>query len=412
MSTLLKEGWESIVRGTMSNEMGNLRRTNQGAKRQPRNLVVLSISAALLYAIVSDASSFADEPSGPKPPPSPREFLPPRYLKPEYQIIEQEGHTVLIRKSGGRASTDPRLASHNVTQYDSFINHPCDPCENPTGRANMSGQITEANSQIIQKRFKLGTQNGHEFKLHVLTDPANPNSANHPLFWYEDFDHPIGQNAQGKTIYQRVFLNDDFYTYLPDDHPIRILSRLPPPDRGPLPAPVNPRAPFFSFKGGGTAASSIGAGVFVGGLTNYGTTTTLTSMGMAEESAQHYGAAAGFSSGWMAGEGVAAYMSGGRMFATGGTGGLAMSGPGAALAVHTHIMTSEICPNINKWAEAIEKDNARPSNAKFMGAEFQKRREEYEQSEELLWGYGLGSIWFGVKYWTGYGPKGGIGGGW
>ena len=396
----------------MRNEMGKIRRTNQSPRHRPWNLFIPCICAVALYATISTRLSFADDTNNPKPPPSPQEFLPPKYLNPAYQIIEQEGRTVLIRKSGGRTSTDPRLANHNVTQYDSFINHPCDPCENPSGRANMSGQITESNSQIIQKRFALGTQNGHEFKLHVLTDPANPSSGNHPLFWYEDFDRPIGQDPRGKTIYQRIFLNDEFYGYLPDDHPIRILSRLPPPDRAPVAPPVNVRPPFLSFKGGGTAAGSIGAGIFVGGLTNYGTTTTLTSMGVAEESAQHYGAAAGFSSGWVAGEGAAAYISGGKMFAPSGIGGLAMSGPGAALAVHTHIMTSEICPNINKWAEAIEKDNAQPSTGKFMGAEFQKRREEYEQAEEILWGYGLGGIWFGVKYWTGYGPKGGIGGGW
>lgn len=338
-------------------------------------------------------------------PPSPADLLPSKYLGSEYTIVEQVKNMFLIKKNQAREPNNPQLQKLGIRQYDSFLNRP-GPCEGGSKRVNSSGQITEQSGQIIQQRFRLGVQNGKEFKLHVLTDPANPSSANNPLFWYEDLEKPIGTNEKGGTIYERVFINEEHYTDLPEDHPIRLLSKLPPQE------PLPPSPGFWTFKGAGVTAASLGSGYVVGTVVSYATTETLTSRGMARENAQHYGAGSGFGAGWMAGEGVAAKMTGGPMVTAKGVGGLAISGPAAALATHTHIMTSEICPNINRWAEAVDRENAMPTNGKFMKAEFDKRREEYETAEEVLWGYGLGSYWYGVKYWTGYGPKGGIGGGW
>jgi hypothetical protein len=335
-------------------------------------------------------------------PPSPAELLPSKYLGSEYTIIEQANNSFLIKKNTPKVPQSEQLKKLHILQYDSFINRP--DCNG--GRANSSGQITEQSGQIIQQRFRMGMYNGKEFKLHVLTDPTNPSSANKPLFWYHNLDNQIGINKEGDPIYERVFINEEHYTYLPEDHPIRKLAKLPPQE------PLPPSPGFWTFKGAGVTAASLGSGYVVGNVVSYATTETLTSRGMARENAQHYGAGSGFGAGWMAGEGVAAKMTGGPMVTAKGVGGLAISGPAAALATHTHIMTSEICPNINRWAEAVDRENAMPTNGKFMKAEFDKRREEYETAEEVLWGYGLGSYWYGVKYWTGYGPKGGIGGGW
>jgi hypothetical protein len=166
-------------------------------------------------------------------PPSPADLLPSKYLGSEYTIVEQVNKSLLIKNNIPQPlSEDPRIIKLDIRQYNSFLNHP-GPCEGGSKRVNSSAQITEQSGQIIQMRFRMGMHNGKEFKLHVLTDPANPSSANTPLFWYEDLEKPIGTNHKGATIYKRVFINEEHYTYLPEDHPIRLLSKLLP--QKPLP---------------------------------------------------------------------------------------------------------------------------------------------------------------------------------
>lgn len=154
-------------------------------------------------------------------------------------------------------------------------------------------------------------------------------------------------------------------------------------------------------------ATGLGTGLVV----DYGTKRTLVACGVEEEEAQHFSGAAGFGAGWMAGEATTAYLGGTRFFSMSGCGGLAMSGPGAALATHTHIMTKEICPNTLKACEGMAQSHAQPvTNLVIDRMDLAKNREETEILMELNSYLGLGAIWFGCKYWTGFGPPGGIGG--
>lgn len=106
--------------------------------------------------------------------------------------------------------------------------------------------------------------------------------------------------------------------------------------------------PVSNYFAARSTVAGAGAGLIVGAATNYVTTEGLVAGGVQRQNAQHYGAGAGFGAGWMTGEAAAAYVSKSPMYSSRGFGGLAFSGPVTALAVHTHIMTSEICPNMTR----------------------------------------------------------------
>jgi hypothetical protein len=161
------------------------------------------------------------------------------------------------------------------------------------------------------------------------------------------------------------------------------------------------------------SATGCGAGVGTGILVDLGTTEGLVSCGVDREEAQHWGGGTGFAAGWMAGEGAAAYVGGTSFYSSTGLGGLAISGPGAALATHTHIMTKEICPNTLKASAGCQENNFQPIGNPYLAKmNLNANRRDAEILMELNSCAGLGSIWFGIKYWTGFGPSGGIGGGW
>ena len=160
-------------------------------------------------------------------------------------------------------------------------------------------------------------------------------------------------------------------------------------------------------------ATGFGVGLGTGLAVDWGTTEGLVGLGIDREEAQHWGGGAGFGAGWMAGEGAAAYMGGSQFFSVSGAGGLAISGPAAAIGVHTHIMTKEICPNTMKAVEGMEKNAREPIRNTYLDQmTLDKNREETDTLIEINSYGGLGAIWYGIKYWTGNGPAGGIGGGW
>ena len=157
----------------------------------------------------------------------------------------------------------------------------------------------------------------------------------------------------------------------------------------------------------------LGTGMLVGGGVGYGTTETLVGCGVPREDAQHFGAGAGFGSGWMAGEFTAARIYSSPFFASKGMGGLSFSGPIAIVATHSHIMQSEIVPNILAASEGACALNDSPiGNTTCAQMEINKQMAEAQMMQELSFGAGLGAIWFGLKYYTGFGPDCGIGGGW
>ena len=255
-----------------------------------------------------------------------------------------------------------------------------------------------------------------------------------PVFWLggEDVKIPKGGTAlesiqcNGKTLHHAYLppcqtrcqsrvttLQQLKQTCLEGNRPF---SMLAPSLRGPgvfldgfYPSfdPVRPGY-FFSQTTNGVAcrasAGAIGAGLVTGYAASCGAQKVGQALGMDPEDARILGTGVAAPVGLVGGEFGASLLTTGRSCYSGfyGSGGLAMSGPLAGAAVATDIIVNDICKPLENACNSAALQNADKDTVDNL----------CNTVDELTWGYGLGSFWFGIKYWTGYGPRGGIGGGW